>query len=137
MEWLFDFVMRTFPPPLPELASPASLACMKATRDRPFQASGRDAKIWFDQLTAPPRSRRCFGRPKVCAGDLLKARPSDGGPESLTELQSYCTPWVELDSQSTFTPLSRVFPMGFSWSLSVAQSYMISCIGCTNFFYVI
>jgi hypothetical protein len=107
-------------PPL--LANPSPLLNLQATRDRPLHVYKRDARCYFDQLRVPRELRRWFGRPSLAVRDLL----------SLTDLTwaELLATWTgdgDLTGDSTVFPLSRSWPMGFSWSSFLAQTTLLQC----------
>ena len=59
------------PPKPPWQANPSALAELEATADCPVWMSGRDAKVFFDQLLAPAELQPFLGRPVITIGELL------------------------------------------------------------------
>mmetsp|Transcript_31927 Transcript_31927/g.101443 ORF Transcript_31927/g.101443 Transcript_31927/m.101443 type:complete len:854 (-) Transcript_31927:1008-3569(-) len=119
-------------PPLQ--ASPAALATLEASRDRPQWLSCRDGKVFFDQLAAPASLRPMFGRPNVCVAELLRPPPCESGAsvaEGLTaeEVGGLLLDGPLGDDDVLLTPVSNTWPMGFGWSSFVAQTTMLtSCL---------
>ena len=71
----------------------------------------------FDQLGKVPESLRIFFRaPALTLGDLI-----DPGPISMAEL-GHCHKSVPLRSSTFVYPVSKVWPMGYSWSSFIAQN---------------
>ena len=110
------------PPPPRHLASPTALLYLEATREKPIRISKRDAKCWFDQLLLPTHLRTWMARPPVTVSELC-----EGASMSLEEANSCLEEGSALDS-SCFYPVSKVWPMGFSWSSYVAQEVLLDCI---------
>mmetsp|Transcript_39239 Transcript_39239/g.104782 ORF Transcript_39239/g.104782 Transcript_39239/m.104782 type:complete len:816 (+) Transcript_39239:142-2589(+) len=107
-------------PPRPRhLACPSSLLRLESTVDRPLRVSKRDARCWFDQLAAPQQLRRWFARPSVTQQELYK-----WGGFTSAELRDHFEPGTSLEHQVLW-PVSRVWPMGFSWSSYVAQETLL------------
>ena len=82
--------------------------------------SERDGRCLFDQLKAPPSIQGWFGRSAVYVRDLLET-----GGVDLAFLQSCFQGAVTLQPHCRVIPVSRVWPMGFSWSSYLAQSTML------------
>ena len=61
-----------------------------------------------------------FGRPALTLGDLM-----DTGPISMAEL-GHCHKSVPLRSSTFVYPVSKVWPMGYSWSSFIAQNCMLA-----------
>ena len=118
------------PPAPPALASPAGLADLEASSDRPLWTSGRDARIFFDQLRLCPSLRPYMGRPPVTLAELTDGIVAEQEPLTPEEVKALfelgCEVLLQWGSQK-LTPLSAVWPMGFGWSSFVAQSYMLQC----------
>ena len=64
----------TAPDKPPLQASPAALATLECTADRPLYVSGRDGKVFFDQLKVPASIQPYLGRPRVPV-ELLRTPP--------------------------------------------------------------
>ena len=110
------------PPPRPRhLASPTALLQLEATPDAPVRLSKRDAKCWFDQLCLPSHLRRWMGRPPVTLQEL-----SEIGGMSAREAASFMEDGSVMSPECMF-PVSKVWPMGFSWSSFVAQEMLLTC----------
>ncbi len=111
------------PPKPPLQANPSALAELEASADRPLWVSGRDARVFFDQLLAPPELLPFLGRPAVLLSELL-------ADETLTreEVGSYLLDGPLPSDDCMLAPVSRVWPMGFGWSSLVAQSHMVRCV---------
>ena len=108
------------PPPPRHLASPTALLHLEASADHPVRVSKRDARCWFDQLSLPPQLRKWMGRPSVTLQELR-----DIADMSAQEVQSYLEEGSQLSN--TVFPVSKVWPMGFSWSSYVAQETLLAC----------
>jgi len=65
--------------------------------------------------------RHFFGRPHLKLDDLARL-----GGFSLAELEQFYVGTAPLCDLSHVIPLCNTFPMGFSWSSSIAQSYLLS-----------
>ena len=61
------------------------------------------------------------GRPGLTLGDLI-----DTGHISIAELGLHCHEDVPLRSTTFVYPVSRVWPMGYSWSSFIAQNCMLA-----------
>ena len=81
--------------------------------------SKRDGRCLFDQLVLPASIRAFFGRPPVLVGDLTKT-----GLVTLYDVRHSGPGLGRVTPGSLLFPVSRVWPMGFSWSSFVAQSTM-------------
>ena len=115
-------------PKPPLQASPAALANLECSVDRPIWVSGRDAASFFDQLRLPPHLTPYMGRPDVSLGELVS---HDLDPEyrmSSAELGLACDFDSRDDMSLRVTPCSKVWPMGFGWSSYVAQSFMLGSV---------
>jgi hypothetical protein len=111
------------PPKPPLQANPAALAELEASAERPLWMSGRDARVFFDQLMAPTELRRWFGRPAVALAELARGELF----LTLDELDRFVGDHRSLAPSFRLTPVSTAWPMGFGWSSFVAQSFMVSC----------
>ena len=101
------------------LASPSALIHIECHQNAPCRVSKRDAKCWFDQLRLPESLRRWMARPPVTTEELAKI----GG---LTESeQAAVLESGESWRDGPYYPVSRVWPMGFSWSSFVAQEELL------------
>jgi len=109
------------PPKPPYLANPAALQDLETIPSKPYFLSKRDGRCLFDQLLAPPHLRQFFGRPPVLVRDLVEY-----GGMSLKEVQAHCNTTGLVTMRTVLYPRSRVWPMGFSWSSYIAQSFMLS-----------
>ena len=107
----------------PRLANPAALTDLEASSDRPLWVSGRDAKVFFDQLRAPSDLIPFFGRPAVEMRELCDI---EGGLTS-DEMEGFVLDPEYQRPDGIVTPVNRVWPMGFGWSSFVAQSFMVDC----------
>ena len=108
------------PPKPPRLANPCALADLEASEDRPLWISGRDAEVYFDQLSLPAELRPFMGRPAIERCELLE------GPDALSSMELAAMLEDGADASSAFlTPVSRVWPMGFGWSSYAAQCLMV------------
>lgn len=107
------------PPPLPRhLASPSALLHLEASKDRPVRVSKRDARCWFDQLQLPRPLREWMGRPAVTLTELAIF-----GGIGVEEAKSFLEEGSGL--REHLHPVSKVWPMGFSWSSFVAQEKLL------------
>ena len=117
------------PPKPPWQATPAALTELEASLDRPLWLSGRDARVYFDQLAAPPELQPYLGRPSIQVAALC--RSGDGlTPE---ELSAFLMDGPLAADQSEVIPVGATWPMGFGWSSFVAQSYMVDCVSAAGF----
>ena len=109
------------PPPVPRhLASPTALLHLEASSAKPIRVSKRDARCWFDQLLLPAPLRKYMGRPAVSVAELM-----DIGGLASEEVAGFLEHESEMGA-TKFFPVSRVWPMGFSWSSYVAQEKLLS-----------
>eukprot|EP00438_Fugacium_kawagutii_P006402 Skav224255 [mRNA] locus=scaffold2636:65958:71034:+ [translate_table: standard] len=109
------------PPPVPRhLASPTALLHLEASAGKPIRVSKRDARCWFDQLLLPVPLRKYMGRPAVSISEL-----TDIGGLASDEVASFLEYGSDMEA-IMFFPVSRVWPMGFSWSSYVAQEKLLS-----------
>ena len=116
------------PPPAPPLlANPAALGELCSSDDRPLFASGRDARVFFDQMRVGEAMQDAFGRPPLHIGELLDPELGSEYVFTMESLEAFCRPDVFLDASSEVTPLCATWPMGFGWSSFLAQSIMSSC----------
>ena len=106
------------PPRPPNLCCPTALTTLESSTTGHLRVSKRDAKCWFDQLLAPDCLRQFLGRPRVSGAELRSAGVS------ASELRSFLEP-LESPDNVDFAPFSRVWPMGFSWSSTVAQHSLL------------
>ena len=88
-----------------------------------MRVSKRDARCWFDQLQAPRKLHRWFAKPPVQTRDLL-ALGVVTEEDVRDALKATGAAKVRLPRR--LWPVSRVWPMGFSWSSYVAQEELIS-----------
>ena len=108
------------PPALGHLASPTALLALRCGASENINVGNRVAACWFDQLRLPVQLRCHTGRLKMSVDELRMI-----GGLSVDEIaaaleNSACRP------QGSFTPSSRTWPMWFSWSSAVAQSYLLA-----------
>ncbi len=119
------------PPPPPCIASPAALVDLEGSVDRPVLLSKKDAKCYFDQLQLPEHLRPFFGRPSLRVHELIRHSRlplADLRRLLAPVMASLGCPWDELlRLDPAVFPVSRCWPMGFSWSSFVAQSHLLSC----------
>ena len=116
------------PPKPPWQASPAALAGLESSLDRPLRICARDAAAFFDQLHLPSHLRRMMGRPVVRTEELLTTGLAGDLGFSLQQLEAHCIDSCDLPANGELTPLSLVWPMGFAWSSFVAQSTMLGAV---------
>ena len=109
------------PPKPPHLASPTALLDLEASHAEPLRLSKRDARCLFDQLRLGRHLEPWMGRPPLRVRELLEASDADRA-----ELESYLRDGSRLPDHALVYPVSRVWPMGFSWSSFVAQSSMLA-----------
>ena len=83
--------------------------------------SKRKARCDSDQLRLLSSIRHWFGRPKLKLDDLARH-----GGFSVDELECFYVGQAPLRSLSQVIPRCDTFPMGFSWSSFIAQSYLLS-----------
>ena len=112
-------------------ATPAALANLEASADRPVFMSSRDGKVFFDQLRVPLSLSAYLGRPAIRLCDLLEPPPCESGAcaaPGLTEaeLASFVLDGPIPSDSIWITPVSNAWPMGFGWSSYVAQSTMVA-----------
>jgi len=110
------------PPAPPRLGNPGVFSRIVRAPHAQLWFSKRDARAFFDQLRLPSQIRPYFGRPAVTLRDLALASglPLSVLAESIVDLEG-----GEDLSNLTVTPVSNVWPMGFSWSSFVAQSFLV------------
>lgn len=108
------------PPPPRHLACPSALVHPEARPGKHIRVSKRDASCWFDQLVCPEELRCFMGRPPVSRAELYEI----GGLRQ-AEVDSFLETGSETRSSILF-PVSRVWPMGFSWSSCVAQEKLLA-----------
>ena len=58
----------------------------------------------------------------------LLAENSDETPLILADLRRHVLTDCELDANTQLFPVSRVWPMGFGWSSSIVQSFMVNTL---------
>ena len=75
----------------------------------------------FESATASRFSEAFFGRPHLKLDDLARL-----GGFSFAELEQFYVGTAPLCDLSHVIPLCNTFPMGFSWSSFIAQSYLLS-----------
>ena len=119
------------PPPPPCIASPAALVDLEGSADHPVLLSKKDAKCYFDQLRLPEHLRPFFGRPSLRVHELIRhcgLPPADLRRLLAPVLASLECSWEDLLRRDPAVfPVSRCWPMGFSWSSFVAQSHLLAC----------
>lgn len=110
------------PPPKPEhLACPSSLLHLEATAVKPLRVSKRDGSCWFDQLLLPLQLRKWMVRPPVHVSELVSI-----GEMPILEINVRMEAHeITLTSQTCLYPVSRAWPMGFSWYSTIAESYLL------------
>ena len=108
------------PPKPPRLVSPTALLSLEVGLKSKLLVSKRDAKCYFDQLRLPCPLRPWFGRPKLRVDMLCKY-----GGFTIDDLSAHYVGSGTLASLTHVIPLCATFPMGFSWSSFVAQSYLL------------
>ena len=129
-------------PPMPRrLANPACLPHIRVKEGDRLFFSKRDAASFFDALQAPVALRSWFGCPGIKAGDLarelgvpitdlgglcddLDGRPSDIGKRG--------TGSSVLTERCVVYPCITSWPLGFSWSSTVAQDVSVSALLATG-----
>ena len=109
------------PPKPPRLVSPTALFALRIPSGGRVLVSKRDARCYFDQLRLHSSIRHWFGRLKLKLDDLARH-----GGFSVDELECFYVEQTPLRSLSQVIPLCDTFPMGFSWSSFIAQSYLLS-----------
>ena len=104
-------------------ASLPGVAHLVALPGKPVRVSKRDARCWFDQLQAPRKLHRWFAKPPVQTRNLLAL-----GVVTEEDVRDAlkATGATKVHLQRRLWPVSRVWPMGFSWSSYVAQEELIS-----------
>ena len=119
--WHGEFVSsRAVAPPCPpHLLNPASLLGLHASWDAPLVLSKKDGRCLFDQLRVPVQLQRFLARPPTRVSYIVKA-----GLLSLADLRAFFPSCRGLSLGSQVFPLSRVWPVGLSWSSYVAQRNM-------------
>ena len=125
---LTDAALPSAKPPLQ--ASPASLATLEATEDRPVWLSCRDGRCFFDQLRAPDLLRPFLGRPRVSLKDLQCPPPCESGANAAPGLSEIELATFLLDGpcdpdDAWVIPVQNTWPMGFGWSSYIAQATMV------------
>jgi hypothetical protein len=111
------------PPKPPCLVSPDALSDLEASCKRPLLLSKRDAQAYFDQLMVPSCLRSYFGRPHIFVSELLSAGLSFKCIEKHFVGSDLLSPGCKV------YPVSRCWPMGFSWSSYIAQSVLLARCG--------
>jgi len=116
-------------PPKPQyLTGPAALTRLETVPCKPFFFSKRDGRSMFDQLLAPECCRPYFGQPSFKVGEYLDLV---GG--TLAQLQMHWRGEGRLSRSSVVFPVSRVWPMGMSWSSAICQQQTLSCCRTAGF----
>ncbi|CAE7480188.1 unnamed protein product, partial [Symbiodinium pilosum] len=113
------------PPPPPRLANPSSFLDLHVGTDTPVFYSKRDAETFFDVLKVPDELCPWFGQPPLSAGELMQAG------NFTVELLASLTDDLHgssLREDDLLVPVSMVWPMGFSWSSTIAQNTTIACV---------
>jgi len=120
--WSGDKISRSAVPPLPppHIASQTALLNLEASVAKPIRVWKRDARCYFDQLALPPELRQWFGRPSLAAHELL------GAGMSWKEILFFWPHTSSIEPSTTIHPCCSTWPMGFSWSSFLAQSYLLS-----------
>jgi hypothetical protein len=77
-------------------------------------------QAYFDQLELPRALRSFFGRPSVRVSELMAAGMS------LSAIRKKVADPDGISPSSLLFPVSRCWPMGFSWSSFVAQSVLLA-----------
>ena len=113
------------PPPPPRLANPSSFLDLHVGTDMPVWYSKRDAETFFDVLKVPDELCPWFGQPPLSARELMQA-----GNFTMELLASLTDDLhgSSLHEDDLLVPVSTVWPMGFSWSSTIAQSTTIACV---------
>ncbi len=117
------------PPPPRRLGNPASFVDVCVLGGRPLLMSKRDAASYFDVLKAPCEALTWFCCPP------LRARTIAGAlGVTLSELGKFAHDFEgsELSGNELLYPATCVWPMGFSWSSSVAQDTTIGLLTSTG-----
>ncbi len=112
------------------LGNPAAFLALDWPHGTTVGWSKRGAASFFDTLRCPPELSTWFGRPSVKIGDLR------AGGLSMTDIRAHCGPGVgtsELHDDMVVYPCSRVWPMGYSWSSTVAQDVSLGLLRCSGF----
>jgi len=105
------------PPKPPGLANPEAFARNALRPGERLLLSRRDCKCLFDQLRTSEDLTSFFGRPAVEVSELRRAGLS------LEEISECVGAPVTCDTR--LCPVSKVCPLGFSWSSLVAQSSLL------------
>ena len=107
-------------PPAPQhLASPSVFGFIDLELGKRLRVTKRDCRTWFDQLVLPEDLRLFMARSRVSLAELVEA---GGTHEEISEFLRGGT----LKDATSFYPLSKNWPMGFSWSSAVAQGTLLA-----------
>ena len=108
-------------PPRPQhLAAPSALVDLESSESRPIRVTKRDGRCLFDQLRLPPELRCWMGRPPLRVRELIQHAGM-----SLDGVRKSCKSEHQVFGHTLVFPVSRCWPMGFSWSSCVAQATML------------
>ncbi len=108
------------------LADPSAFLAVDWARGTTVRWSKRDAASFFDTFLCPEELTPWFGRPAIAARDLCRV-----GQLALSDLDQWRPRRVDarpLQEDSLLYPCSRVWPMGFSWSSTVAQDVSLGLL---------
>ena len=110
------------PPPPPHLLTTDALLHLECPPGQQHRLTKRDGETLFDQRGNVPESpRKYFGRPGLTLGDLI-----DTGHISMAELAPHCHKNVPLRPTTLVYPVSKMWPMVYSWSSFIAQNCMLT-----------
>ena len=109
-------------PPPPHLLTPDAMLHLECPPGQQLRLTKRDGETLFDQRGNVPESlRKYFGRPGLTLGDLI-----DTGHISMAELAPHSHKNVPLRPTTFVYLVSRVRPMGNSWSTFIARNCMLA-----------
>jgi len=113
------------PPPCPpHLASPSVFPYLEASDSNKLRVSQRDARTYFDQLVLPAELSVWMARPPVSLHELVEV----GGLQP-HEVRACMIDGGAADGDEhvlSLFPVAKSWPMGFSWSSFVGQSFLLS-----------
>jgi len=114
--------MSLRPPRPPLLGNPGVFARIIKSPSRALYFSKRDATAFFDQLALPSALVPCFGRPRISVSAMVADTSMSLEDVAAHVIDKTMSP---LRPSDKLTPVSLVWPMGFSWSSFVAQSTLL------------
>lgn len=116
------------PPPAPEfLANPSCFVDLVMREGEEIFLSKRDVAACFDTLHGPSDLQLLFGRPPVSMDELQRHAGCTAADIKNFMVESSGLDVAQHAGSSLLYPVSRAWPMGFSWSSCVAQGCVIEC----------